>query len=400
MTDSITETTSKSWFKRLGEALSGIVMGIVLVAIAIGLLFWNEGRSVTTARALSEGAGLVVSIDPSGNPAASEGKLVHFSGTVAPQGIAADTMFTGIEAPSGSTQLIRTVEMYQWRQSSKSETRKKLGGGEETVTTYSYDKVWSDTPIDSGGFKQPAGHENPPMPFESQSFSVKSGTVGAITLDGEDFAGLGDASPLAPDFEMVGKIRPVVGYNRSVKHDGESITVQDFGTPGDVGTIRIAFATRSAGTLSAVGKMQNAKLSAYQTSNGRNILMVRSGAASAKEMFDDAISGNITLTWLLRIGGFLLMLTGLRMVFAIVGVVGDVIPMIGDVFRFATGLAAFAIAALVSTLVIGFAWLWFRPLIGIAIIATGALIAFVALSLGKSKARAARSEGSAAGAQP
>ena len=31
--------------------------------------------------------------------------------------------------------------MYQWRENSSRKTRKKLGGGEETVTTYTYDPL-------------------------------------------------------------------------------------------------------------------------------------------------------------------------------------------------------------------------------------------------------------------
>ena len=34
-----------------------------------------------------------------------------------------------------------------------SETRKTLGGGEETVTTYSYEKKWTTDPVSSEGFR-------------------------------------------------------------------------------------------------------------------------------------------------------------------------------------------------------------------------------------------------------
>ena len=43
--------------------------------------------------------------------------------------------------------LERRVSMYQWRESRESKTEKKLGGGTETITTYSYSKGWSDRPI-------------------------------------------------------------------------------------------------------------------------------------------------------------------------------------------------------------------------------------------------------------
>jgi hypothetical protein len=388
MSDMISETTSKSWFKRLGEALSGAVFGLLLFIAAIVLLFWNEGRSVDTARALAEGAGLVQTIDPAGDVSALGGKLVHFSGSLVPDGVAMDTDFPGIAAPAGATALIRTVEMYQWRETSKSETRTKIGGGEETVTTYSYDKVWSEDPINSANFKQPSGHENPPMPFASNSFSVNSGKIGSVMLDGGRFASLGERVAVSPDAAMMTSIRSGIGGNRIILREGGHIVVRQpgAGATGNIGTLRVSYMAHDIDTLSAIGKLEDGRLGAYRTSNGRELLMVREGAVAAQDLFASAVSSNTTLTWLLRFAGFVIMMVGLRMVFAVIGVAGDVIPFVGSIFRFATGLAAFAIASLVSSLVIGIAWLYFRPMVGAAIIGAGVIIAIVALRMGKSKA--------------
>jgi hypothetical protein len=57
--DEVVETTETSWLGRLGQAFAGIIIGLILVIVAGWVLFWNEGRAVTTARSLTEGAGLV-----------------------------------------------------------------------------------------------------------------------------------------------------------------------------------------------------------------------------------------------------------------------------------------------------------------------------------------------------
>lgn len=388
MSDMISETTSKSWFKRLGEALSGAVFGLLLFIAAIVLLFWNEGRSVDTARALAEGAGLVQTIDPAGDVSALGGKLVHFSGSLVPDGVAMDTDFPGIAAPAGATALIRTVEMYQWRETSKSETRTKIGGGEETVTTYSYDKVWSEDPINSANFKQPSGHENPPMPFASNSFSVNSGKIGSVMLDGGRFASLGERVAVSPDAAMMTSIRSGIGGNRIILREGGDIVVRQpgAGATGNIGTLRIGYQAADVDTVSAVGAVEGGRLAPFRTSNGRELLMLRAGQASAAEMFSEAESSNATLGWVLRLTGFAIMLAGLRMVLAVFGVAGDVIPVFGNVVRFATGLVAFAVASLLSAAVIGIAWIYFRPLVGASIIGAGVIIAIVALRMGKSKA--------------
>ena len=55
--DSYTEVSSQSWFGRIGNAFKGILVGLILVAIAFGLLFWNEGRAVKRYKTLKEGGG-------------------------------------------------------------------------------------------------------------------------------------------------------------------------------------------------------------------------------------------------------------------------------------------------------------------------------------------------------
>ncbi|MEP6565361.1 MAG: TMEM43 family protein, partial [Mesorhizobium sp.] len=164
MSDSFREVTSVSWFGRIKRAVGGVVVGLLLVVLMVIGLFWNEGRAVQTARSLAEGSGAVVSVGADSVDAANDGKLVHVSGPVTASDGLADPDF-GIAAQG--LRLSRTAEMYQWKEESKSETTKKLGGGEETVTTYSYSKVWDDSQIDSSDFKKPDGHQNPPMAIHS-----------------------------------------------------------------------------------------------------------------------------------------------------------------------------------------------------------------------------------------
>ena len=47
--DSYSESSSQSWFERLGNAFKGILVGLVMIVVAFVVLFWNEGRAVRTA---------------------------------------------------------------------------------------------------------------------------------------------------------------------------------------------------------------------------------------------------------------------------------------------------------------------------------------------------------------
>ena len=60
--DHFTEVTSQSWFSRIGGAFKGILVGLVLFVLAFPILFLNEGRAVTTYKALKEGGSSVISV--------------------------------------------------------------------------------------------------------------------------------------------------------------------------------------------------------------------------------------------------------------------------------------------------------------------------------------------------
>ena len=177
--DVFTETTSQSWFSRLGGALTGLLIGLVLVPGSSVLLFWNEGRAVQTAQSLAEGAGLVLPVERLDR--ANEGRLVHVSG---PAHIATPPRDPdlGVAAPEGTIRLNRRVEMFQWKEEQESETRNKLGGGTETVTTYRYTRVWAEGRIDSGRFRQPQGHQNPPLRYASREFPAQGVTLNGYRL--------------------------------------------------------------------------------------------------------------------------------------------------------------------------------------------------------------------------
>ena len=104
-------------------------------------MWWNEGDFVKTKNALNEAKGVTVElpnvqkVDPAFN-----GQLVHACALADTQDFIRDPVF-GIGGVGIG--LERKVEFYQWTEHSRTEKHQKLGGGEETVTTYSYDLNWA-----------------------------------------------------------------------------------------------------------------------------------------------------------------------------------------------------------------------------------------------------------------
>ncbi len=380
MNDSFIETTSVSWFGRIKRSVGGVVIGVLLIVGMVFLLFWNEGRAVQTAKSLAEGSAAVVSVSADAVDPANEGKLVHVSGPVTTTAMPTDGDF-GISQES--VRLVRTAEMYQWKESSKSETKTKIGGGEETVTTYSYSKEWDDDAIDSSSFKQPSGHANPSMEITSRSFQIPDGKLGAFTLHTPVIDKIygGDNLPVPAD--QVDKIDAAYGGNQRVSVVDGRIFLGFNPTAPVIGDYRISYEYVPIGIISVIGQQIGALFSPYQTIAGDQLLMVDTGNVPADKMFADAISTNIMITWILRLVGLVLLILGFSMLLAPIAVLADFLPFLGSMVRMGTGLIALLLGIFVGATTIAVAWFFYRPVLAIGIFAVGALIAAGIIYLGR-----------------
>lgn len=386
MSDQFQDVTSVSWFGRIKRSVGGVLVGVLLVAAMIVVLFWNEGRAVTTARSLAEGASAVVSVPADTVIAANEGRLVHTSGPVTASEGLADEDF-GVAADG--VRLVREVEMFQWVEQSKSETTTKMGGGEETVTTYSYSKAWQDRPINSAEFKKPSGHENPSMDIEGMAFQIPEGALGAFTLDRPVLDMIGNSEKLAISPSQKAAVEAAYQGTGRVSVANGQIFIGANPSAAAIGDYRISYLLVPLGDISVVGKQAGSGFTGYQTVAGDELLMVDAGKVPAAEMFAEAVRGNTIITWVLRIACLLFLAFGFGLLLGPLGVLADVIPFIGSIVRLGTGLVAFVLALLVGSATIAFAWFWYRPLVAIGVLVAGFAIAYLLTRIGERKAAAA-----------
>jgi hypothetical protein len=255
--------------------------------------------------------------------------------------------------------------MYQWIEEEKSETRKKLGGGEETVTTYEYKKDWSSSPVDSSSFQVPAEHENPgEFPLPSETFVADPVRLGAFTLSEEQLGQLDEATDL-PVGDAAAESLPEgmeATVDKGAFYMGENPAVPA------VGDVRISFQVVNPSQASVVAVQSGSSFAPYAAEAGDTILLVEEGAHTSAEMFQTAQSANTVMTWILRGGGFLAMVLGLFLVFRPLSVLGDVVPFIGSLLGVGVGLFALIVGFALSSITIAIAWFFVRPLLGIALL--------------------------------
>ncbi|MBP6078587.1 MAG: TMEM43 family protein [Xanthomonadales bacterium] len=362
MADRFTEVTRTGWGKRIGQSLSGALIGGLMFLGSFALLWWNEGRAIGEARALAEGAGAVVDVGIDAVEPKHEGKLLHVTGQVDASPEARDDD-TGIAVDA--LQLRRVVEMYQWVEKRSSKEEKKLGGGSETVTTYDYEQQWDDDAVDSSDFRYDQGHENPSdWPIRSDSFAAGTVTLGAFTLAQPVRDAMGQWQDLPATItaqlpEQFGEFRRIASGRLFRGNDPER---------PQIGDMRVRYEYQPEATYSIIAKQVGDQLDRYLASNGREVLLVEDGSVPAATMFEGAQSRNSMITWIVRAAGTLLMWLGLSMVFAPISRILDVLPMLGTIGSWGIGVVTGLISLLLSLTTIGIAWVFYRPLLGGAIL--------------------------------
>lgn len=358
MADKFSVVTQSGFGSRFGNSVKGMIFGFIFFVASFPVLWFNEGRAVSVAKSLDEGAATVVSVANDAMSAGNEGKLIHVSGKVEANSDPTDPVSGVTVAGLG---LKREVEMFQWKEKTETEEVKKIGGGTEKRTTYTYYKDWDDDRVDSGSFEYESGHENPSdWPLYSERFQSDRAKLGAFTLGGEARSELGGWQDLLAD-RAITFPNAFEQFQRS--GDREYFMGADPRDP-QIGDVRVRYRVQPEAEYSIVAKQDGELLSTYTTSNGRTLLLVESGKRSAEQMFKAAQDRNTMLTWIFRGLGALAMWIGLMTIFAPITRVLDIVPFLGNLAEKGVALISAVISIFLSIITIAMAWIFYRPLLG------------------------------------
>lgn len=361
MPDSHRVTTRENYFQRLGSSLIGALIGLALLVVASIALFWNEGRAVDASRGLEAGSRAVVSLSTPTIDASREGALVHITGNAVTTAPLVDPA-TGAAFP-GTLTLVRQVEMYQWIETANSQTEEKLGGTQETTTTYTYTKAWTEQPQVSASFQVPAGHNNPSMPFANGRANAADARLGDFLLPEGVLERLDGGASAIP---------PVIPEGWRVD-GGQLYRGSGSAAAPEVGDLRVTYTPLAADTpVSVVGRQDGQTLAGWiRPGSDFPVLLASRGLIGADLMIEAEKGQQQAMTWVFRGLGLVLSIIGFTLLLHPLRAIANVIPFVASVIGAGTGIIGFALGVLLTTVVIALAWFAVRPLLSLALVATG-----------------------------
>jgi len=361
-----------SFCTHLGKSIKGTVIGFGLMAASVALIFYNEFDTIQTQRALDEAEGLVTSL-PSADAVdpAYEGKLVHLTALLDTDSIVTDPIFGVSTSDSNSEEALlklhRTSEMYQWHEDKETDDAK---------TTYSYEKDWSEGRINSERFKKSENHYNPPMPYRTLTWTAAPLSFGAYSLSSDALQQVDWYDPFNRNLDVNTIFSEELRRETTVQGRYFYMGQGTLRSP-EVGDVRVSFEEIKADITSVVAEQNGNSLDTYVATNGKEILLLQRGSHTSEAMFDQAEWEKQVRAWLLRFAGFLVMLFGMLMIVGPIKALFSGVPVLGDAVGCGLCCIVFPLALTISLLLIGIAWLAFRPLLG-----GGVLLAAVLLIVG------------------
>jgi len=386
-TDENTEVSHQSGLSRLcGSFCTAFILAPLVILLSCFALGWNEKRAVCDSRAVAEGHEAAVPTGCGANRATGtamgNGDLVLVSCDLKPDGL---PLFTpaGDFAPVlqfHGVGLKTEALIYQCVEKSHSTTKKDhVGGGKTKVTTYTYERQWVTSHVDSSHFRKRdsdsyrrnCGVDNPTWPPGAPQSTVQrapSAMVGAYTIPQSPFL---DSIPL--DAPLAVSSVPAGWMQNGVEYTKGSTQ------PNNLGAVKVTFHGNdwNKKSMTVLGLNSGGQLGRWTASNswmcsGFTLARLRMGLYTKDEFFDAMEAETSEITWILRVVFLVVLWMGFCCLFEPLEVMADCIPCIGpylgDSISCIVGCVTCPVAFACGLGVAGVVWVLMRPLVGLGLL--------------------------------
>lgn len=397
------ETVTTGYGTRVKQSFKSIATGFTLFLGATAMLWWNEGNSVKTADMLEEAQGVCVEMgNPNKKDASLEGQLVCGTAMTATTDLLTDKDF-GFSVNAISTK--RKVEYYQWHETKTEETKEKSDGSEKKIITYDYRKDWSPSPIGSSNFKQHYGHVNVVLAeFDDDEQWAEHVSFGAYNLNNSLIHSINTYEPLRPDLsdDVLHVLDKTIqaSYERHYtkkedlnSNDYNFVHVNDnqlyLGLDPNaykVGDVRIKFEkVAPAHEVTVVAVVDGVGFKPFKAKNGYTLEKLVMGRKTMDQFFEDEQETNTFNTWAYRVLGIVMVIGALKLIFGFVVTLTRIVPFLSTIVGWGVGVICTVLGVVWSLLVIAVAWLFYRPIVGIALLVIAGILVWIFALGGKNK---------------
>ncbi|KAM3877790.1 transmembrane protein 43 [Diretmus argenteus] len=378
----VSSHSNPGFLERLSDTTGGIAFGVALFFLSFYVLFTNEGRALQTATSLDEGLSQVVSLHFSSSlDYQNNNHLVHLSAQLSTSQPLHDPNYRVVVQ---AVKLKRQVEMYQWVESHESKDYQE-DGETKTETTYTYNTEWKSELINSRNFDKEIGHINPSaMAVESVTVVAPEVRVGPLVLS----KGLVEQINTFQTLSLKGF--PASEFDSFLTIDDDYFYHTPYPRRPEVGDVRVSFSFAGlsgpgsypgpAQTASVVAMQSGENLKPFKTKSGDTLEILYLEELSAEEVFDKEHQYNTMKTWGLRAAGWALMFLGISLTIRIIYTLVDWIPILRELVSLGLKLFALCVSCSLSLLTIAVGWLFYRPLVAVALGAVALLPLLIARS--------------------
>ena len=171
------------------------------------------------------------------------------------------------------------------------------------------------------------------------------------------------------------------------------------GSP-EVGDVRVTFEKVVPAKVTVMAVVDGDSFKPYKAKNGKRFQTLVMGKKSGDEIIEGEKEANNMILWALRILGIVIIIGGLKGIFGFLETILKVVPFIAGIFGWGVGIVCTVVGIVWSLIVIALAWLFYRPVLAISLLAIAGFLIWVFAFKGKDKLKELASKGKNNQTQP
>ncbi len=153
----------------------------------------------------------------------------------------------------------------------------------------------------------------------------------------------------------------------------------------EVGDVRVTFEKVVPAKVTVMAVVDGDSFKPYKAKNGKRFQTLVMGKKSGDEIIDAEKEANNMWLWVFRIIGVVMVISGLKGIFAFIETILKVVPFVANIVGWGVGVVCTVIGVAWSLIIIAIAWLFYRPVLAICLLAIAGFLVWVFAFKGKDK---------------